>query len=122
MSESGPSAASGVDRDALVRLRTVLRDQGDAVVGQLIGLFLEETVKRLESIERGLAEDDAQTVQLCAHSLRGSAALLGAHRLGDLSGSLGRAASEQRLSSVAPLVAEIQAEYANVARQLKESE
>lgn len=120
MSESGPEAASGVDPGALSRLRATLRDQGDAVVGQLIDLFKTEAVKRLVTIDHGLRQGDAASVQLCAHALRGSAELLGARRLAYLSACLERAAGEGKLATTEALVADLHDEYGRVERQLKE--
>jgi HPt (histidine-containing phosphotransfer) domain-containing protein len=119
--ESGQEASTGVDPAALLRLRTALREQGDAVVAQLIGLFIEEATKRLATIDHGMRADDAPAVQLCAHALRGSAELLGARRLGHLSERLERAAGEGQLQAAEALLADLHDEYARVERQLKES-
>ncbi|MGH3034275.1 MAG: Hpt domain-containing protein, partial [Gaiellaceae bacterium] len=57
-------------------------------VEELRRLFAEEASRRLEAIERGLAEDapDAERLALEAHSLKGAARVLGfdeADRLAD---------------------------------------
>ena len=121
MSESGPETATGVDPEALLRLRTALREQGDAVVAQLIELFIEEAAKRLAIIDEGVRTQDAASVQACAHALRGSAELLGARRLGYLSARLERAAGDGRLDAAEALLADLHDEYDRVEGQLKDT-
>jgi CheY-like chemotaxis protein len=58
--------------------------------GELRGLFAEEASRRLEAIERGLAEEapDLERLALEAHSLRGAARVLGLDETERLAGEL----------------------------------
>jgi HPt (histidine-containing phosphotransfer) domain-containing protein len=109
----------GVDPQALERLRETLREHGQAVVAQLIGGFFEESVKRLAAIDDALARADPEALRLSAHTLRGSAELLGARRLAQISRQMELAAGRQALDDARRLVGELQAEYARVTTELR---
>lgn len=119
MTAERTSDAGGVDRAVLARLREVLREQGDSVVDQLLGVFADEGVKRLVAIDQALVSRDVDTVQLCAHTLRGSAELVGAHRLAGLSARLEQAARDGQIEDLSVLFADLRGEYQTVARELE---
>ena len=78
---SAPSsgAAPAVDPAAVVRLQ---RLGGDKLVRQMIRLYLENAVTRLAQIDGGLsAESGLDEVRRGAHSLKSSAANVGALRV-----------------------------------------
>lgn len=118
MTAERTSDAGSVDRAVLARLREVLREQGDSVVDQLLGVFADEGVKRLAAIDEALLSSDVETVQICAHTLRGSAELIGAHRLAGLSKRLEQAARDGQVEDLSALFADLRGEYESVAREL----
>ena len=72
--QSSHPAAAVWDRAAA--LATV---EGDTeLLGEIIGLFLEEAPRLLESARDAAARQDGQALERAAHSLKGSAASLGA--------------------------------------------
>jgi HPt (histidine-containing phosphotransfer) domain-containing protein len=70
--------AGGLESDVLTRLRT---EGGAALVAALAALLARTAPARLALIAHGVATDDRVTVVRAAHSLRSSAANLGALKL-----------------------------------------
>ncbi len=69
------------DPTAIEKLRTVAGDQGSTFVAEMAELFLEETRKLLPELQAGCDGQDWKAVSRLAHSLKSSAATLGAMRL-----------------------------------------
>jgi len=86
--------------------RRLLRD--------LVGVFVEEAPGRLAELRRGAAARDAATVERVAHSLKGSAGLLGAASLQAASAELEERAVAKRVDGVADLVARVEGELERV--------
>lgn len=88
-------AEPAVDRETLTRLA---EDLGDAaIVADTVGLYLAELPERLQALEVGMANRDAQAVRSTAHSLKSASAMLGARPLSLSCLAVERAAAEGRL-------------------------
>jgi HPt (histidine-containing phosphotransfer) domain-containing protein len=70
-----------VDWDQLLSLREVQAPDEPDVVEQIIEMFLEDSDVRLSRAREALASTDAAALRLQAHSLRGTAGLIGAEHL-----------------------------------------
>ena len=81
---------------------------------ELVGVFVEEAPGRLAELRRGAAARDAATVERVAHSLKGSAGLLGAASLQAASAELEERALAKRVDGVADLVARVEGELERV--------
>jgi len=81
---------------------------------ELVGVFVEEAPGRLAELRRGAAARDAATVERVAHSLKGSAGLLGAASLHAASAELEERAVAKRVDGVADLVARVEGELERV--------
>ena len=81
---------------------------------ELVGVFVEEAPGRLAELRRGAAARDAATVERVAHSLKGSAGLLGAASLHAASAELEERALAKRVDGVADLVARVEGELERV--------
>ena len=109
---TSPSAdASAVELDrALERLR---RFGGDALLRDMIDLFLEHAPKRIAASRQALAANDLAPVRLSVHSLVSSCAQLGAEQMRRLS-----AEAEQAVASnpgaLAGLLEALEREFAIV--------
>jgi HPt (histidine-containing phosphotransfer) domain-containing protein len=64
----------------------ILQDAGGGggLVAELVDLFFEDVPPRLDSIRRAMAAGDPDALVRTAHSLKGSAATLGAERMAEL--------------------------------------
>lgn len=70
-----------VDWPQLLALRELQEPGEPDVIGELIQMFLEDSASRMTRLRGGLAAGDAKVVVREAHSLKGSAGLLGAGQL-----------------------------------------
>ena len=95
-----------VDRSALDRLREW---GGDRLLEQMIRLFLENSPERLEQIRRGLEEGPLSVAERGAHSLKSSAANVGAREVSRIAQEMEDAASEgdgDRVHELQPFLVE----------------
>jgi len=80
--EAGPAAGAPVAADQSLR---VLEAQGGPEVAlEVVDLFLQTTPQRLEEMRGALRFEDARSLEVAAHSLKGAAAQLGARGMADL--------------------------------------
>lgn len=107
-----PSAdASAVELDrALERLR---RFGGDALLRDMIDLFLEHAPKRIAASRQALAANDLAPVRLSVHSLVSSCAQLGAEQMRRLSAEAERAVANNP-DALAGLLEALEREFAIV--------
>jgi HPt (histidine-containing phosphotransfer) domain-containing protein len=79
---SRPAAA--VDESVLAALLTELGDEGDDLLGDLVGSYLAEAADQVAEFVSAARLEDAQRVAAVAHSLRSASALLGVEPLAAL--------------------------------------
>lgn len=90
-----------VDQAALVRLQGL---GGDKLVAQMARLYLENAAERLGQIDRGLADGDSLSeAESGAHSLKSSAANIGALQVNALCATMEAAAARGDRAGVADL-------------------
>lgn len=106
----------GFDAAALERLRSL---GGEPLLSKMIGLFLENTPKRIASATRGEKAGDWHEVERAAHSLKSSAANLGLNRLQDLAHQVEALAERHQSEKVAPLLREIEELFPAVRARLE---
>ncbi|HTL96536.1 MAG TPA: Hpt domain-containing protein [Gemmatimonadaceae bacterium] len=109
---TSPSAdASAVELDrALERLR---RFGGDALLRDMIDLFLEHAPKRIAASRQALAANDLAPVRLSVHSLVSSCAQLGAEQMRRLSAEAEQAVATNP-GALAGLLEALEREFAMV--------
>jgi two-component system sensor histidine kinase/response regulator len=98
--------------DLAVALRWLGGDQ--ALLRELVGIFMDDGPKRLEALRRAMTASDIQLLEQVAHSLKGSAAILGASRLQGSALALEEAAQDGRAENLVDLVADIECELERV--------
>jgi HPt (histidine-containing phosphotransfer) domain-containing protein len=99
------------DSSALDRLR---RFGGGKLLAEMIALFLAVAPERVASARQAHQAGDGPALERALHSLKGSAAQLGAVRLATLSGQGERLARLGTLSGVPILMQELDEELARV--------
>jgi HPt (histidine-containing phosphotransfer) domain-containing protein len=85
--DDGPLSEGSVSLARIDRLRYSMPGK-DALVDELIDLFLADLPRRLGAITQAIERADAPALALQAHALRGGAANFGAGRLDELCGKL----------------------------------
>lgn len=118
-SHEGPGSKP-VDTEVLQMLADLQEPGEPDLLRELLALFLRDTPERLDALRRALARDDFDTTGRAAHSVKGSAANLGAGALQALAARAEAAAQARDGAAVAALLASLDAEFAQVRRQLEE--
>ena len=97
-----------IDTKALERLQEW---GGKRLVAQMIDLFLTQTPGRMENLREGLQSGDAEVVERAAHSLKSTAANLGAGELAEIAARIEKMAGTRDLDAVRRDVPAIEAEF-----------
>jgi HPt (histidine-containing phosphotransfer) domain-containing protein len=86
-------------------IRGMLEIFGDpAPVVKVIHLFLQEAPRQVDTMTEGLSRGEPEEIRRAAHSLKSSAASLGAKDLSELSAKVEELTRAQRMDDVRPLI------------------
>lgn len=108
-----------IDPQAIENLRALNPGDNDEFLREITGIFLEDTPQRIAELTQSLAAGDVPKFTRAAHSIKGSAANLGAAALRTVAEKLEHESRKSGLASVAPLVADIKAEFVRAEAELK---
>jgi CheY-like chemotaxis protein/HPt (histidine-containing phosphotransfer) domain-containing protein len=114
---STPALTNEFDR--LLRLRAMQESTEPDIVTELISLFLEGAAPWLEALSRAAQQADAPAFERAAHSLKGSCASIGAHHMATLCADLEQHGQRGQLVGLAPLLAQLEAEFERVRCELE---
>jgi two-component system, sensor histidine kinase and response regulator len=90
------------------------------ILPQIVETFIETSSQTAANAKAALAAEDAPELYQCAHSLKGSAANLGANRLVELCGQLEDRCRSGSLESAPTLLHSIEEQLAQVREDLSE--
>jgi HPt (histidine-containing phosphotransfer) domain-containing protein len=107
-----------IDAAAISNLRALGGDDED-FLGEIIGIFLADMPLRISELETGLQAANTEKFMRAAHSIKGSAANLGAMRLQDSAERLEQQGRLTGAASLGPNVAEVKAEFEQVRLELE---
>lgn len=93
---------------------------GDPDITQVIQAFLQQGEKDLATMHRALLQADGAALLEAAHSLTGSAGVLGANRLAESAGELATLARQGDLGACAALLPRIESDYQDAARRMSQ--
>jgi HPt (histidine-containing phosphotransfer) domain-containing protein len=88
--------------DLAVALRWLGGDQ--QLLRELVGIFIDDGPKRIEALRAAMTAPDGRQLEQIAHSLKGSAAILGAVRLQETALAVEESAHNGRADHAAHLV------------------
>lgn len=97
-----------LDQGALARLREW---GGEKLLGQMIRLFLENSPARMEQIRGGVTSGDVGESEKGAHSLKSSAANVGAMRVRDIATEMERVAGGGDAAGVQALLPSLETAF-----------
>lgn len=97
-----------LDPGALERLKEW---GGDKLVAQMVRLFLKNSGTRMDQIRNGVAEADPQESEWGAHSLKSSAANIGAEGLRTLATQVESASLDKDMDKLRELLPQIEEAY-----------
>ena len=95
---------SEIEQSALDNVRALQRPGSPDLLGRIIDIFVTQTPEGVHAIVTALAANDLDTVRNTAHSLKSSAAYVGASQFSTRMADLERAAREEHLSACQDLV------------------
>jgi two-component system, sensor histidine kinase and response regulator len=104
-----------IDPQALDRLKEW---GGDKLAGQMVRLFLKNSGTRMDQIRTGVSGDDLEEAERGAHSLKSSAANIGAEHLRTLATRMESAALEANVEDARTLLPALETAYADAMREL----
>lgn len=109
-----------VDHSKLDDLRALDRPGNEGFLVRIATVFLDDAGRRVEVLEKGLEEQDAGSIQMAAHALKGSCSYLGATQLAELCRVMEEQAEKGDLGGGSEAVARIRDELATVSAVLTE--
>lgn len=104
-------ADAPLDRTALSAVRDAVTDGTSAPMTALIDQFIRETTGLMAQLTEGAARRDRLALKAAGHTLKGSALMMGATRLGGMAGDIERHAVAGTLDGVADLVGAMASEW-----------
>jgi len=107
-----------LDHSALEMIRSI-SDGSDDLLQQVVALFIESTPPLLQDIEAGLSNNELDRLRVAAHTLKSSAANLGATNLCEMARRLEAAARAGSLSAELPPFAAVRDEFEAACRALE---
>jgi two-component system, sensor histidine kinase and response regulator len=108
---------SRIDPSGLARLQEW---GGDALVTKMVALFIELTPERMERIEMGVALGTAEEIERGAHSLKSSAANLGAYDLQKILDRIEEHGEKKEVEAVAEILPALRKVYDETLSELKD--
>lgn len=105
-----------IDLQALERLKEW---GGDKLAAQMVRLFLKNSGMRMDQIRTGLEQEDADEAERGAHSLKSSAANIGAEALRILATRVETASLDQNMEAMRALLPDLERAYAAVMSELE---
>jgi two-component system, sensor histidine kinase and response regulator len=108
-----------IDPQALERLKEW---GGDKLAAQMVRLFLKNSGMRMDQIRAGVAQEDPEEAERGAHSLKSSAANIGAETLRTLATRVESASLEENVEALKLLLPELESAYAAAMAELESLE
>lgn len=108
-----------IDPQALERLREW---GGEKLAAQMVRLFLKNSGARMDQIRKGVEESDPAEAERGAHSLKSSAANIGAETLRTFATRLESAALQDDLERMQEVLPKLEAAYSTVMVTLESME
>lgn len=105
-----------IDPQALERLKEW---GGDKLAAQMVRLFLKNSGTRMEQIRTGANEANPDETERGAHSLKSSAANIGAEHLRTLATRIESAALDQDIDGMRMLLPDVEVAYQEAMSELK---
>ena len=108
-----------IDLEAIQNLRDLNPGDGGEFLREIVGIYIEDTPKRIAELKAALASGDVATFTRAAHTIKGSSANVGAQVLKGLSERLEFMSRKEGLGNAAPMIADCEAEFARVVTELR---
>lgn len=112
VAESLPGRDAAGDVECVIDFEQLIsRVVDEDLIGEIMPVCVDDNRQRLEMLAEAVGKNDGESIKSCAHSIKGSAANLGAMRLSEPACRLEQLASEGDLSKARELLEEIRTEF-----------
>ena len=108
-----------IDPEAIENLRSLNPDDNDEFLREIVGIFLEDTPKRLTELDECLARQDVRGFTRAAHSIKGSSANVGASYLRSAAERLEHESNGEGLANVAAQITEVRNRFIDAKAELQ---
>lgn len=113
------SAPLIVDPETIANLRALSPDDDDAFLKEIIGIFLEDTPKRITELKQSHAAGLSADFTRAAHSIKGSSSNVGAMELRAIAEHLEHHARKEGIAGLESKVAEIEGAFIRAKAELE---
>jgi histidine phosphotransfer protein HptB len=108
-----------IDPEAIETLKELNPDDQGAFLREIVGIYIEDTPRRLQDLRASLASGDLALFTRTAHTIKGSSANVGAVALAGVAERLEAMSRKEGLGGVAGLVADCEAQFARAEAELR---
>lgn len=108
-----------IDPQSIASLRALNADDNDEFLREIAGIFLEDTPKRIADLDQSLAAKDLGKFTRAAHSIKGSAANLGALVLRAAAEKLETHSRKEGFAGVEDMITSIKTEFSQAKTELE---
>jgi HPt (histidine-containing phosphotransfer) domain-containing protein len=108
-----------LDASALKELKDIICNNDAEQFIEIIQCYLEDTPQRLQSIQDAITQGDAKTLQLEAHALKSSSAIVGAKTLSEFCKDLEDSGRNKNLAEAPSKLSKAMTEYQRVEAALQ---
>ena len=113
-----PGASADGAAEVLAYLRRLEAQGSPGLAAEVIELFLHDTSNRLTALRHAIAQGDGETVFRVAHTLQGSASMIGAASVARSCDALAKSARSGSFDQCKVLVAELDARFEAIQRAM----
>jgi HPt (histidine-containing phosphotransfer) domain-containing protein len=110
---------SAIDPEAINNLRELNPGDGGEFLKEIIGIYIEDTPKRIADLKSSMAAGDVALFTRSAHTIKGSSANVGAFVLKGVAERMESLSRREGLKGMPTLVADCEAEFARAAEELR---
>jgi HPt (histidine-containing phosphotransfer) domain-containing protein len=105
------STPAVIDPASIASLRELNPGDDDEFLREIVGIFLEDTPRRIVELDESLAAGDVPKFTRAAHSIKGSSGNVGAMALREVAGALEHQSKNQGLALVGAPLVQLKAEF-----------
>ena len=110
-SVSAPVPQADLDQLMLEKVAAEFGENGQEIMKELIGIFLEEAPQDMQKLRQGIAANDPDKMRMAAHSLKGSSIHLGAAAFSQICKEIEMSARQDDLSRIPSLMDQAEEEF-----------
>ncbi|HMD61689.1 MAG TPA: Hpt domain-containing protein [Opitutaceae bacterium] len=108
-----------IEPEAIATLKELNPDDGGAFLKEIVGIYLEDTPRRIEDLKTSLASGDAALFTRTAHTIKGSSANVGAVALVRVAERMESMSRKDGLGAVGDLLADCEEQFGRAAAELR---